>query len=100
MNNYRGIREDWSCCSYYDVRYAQNNSCFVRSIYNNIYAYLYNSPTVKAEERSGYQINIQTTIQQTQQMEEYKRKTQETNGNIKYIGDGRLNLGQRTSLII
>lgn len=99
MNNYRGIREDWSCCSYYDVRFAQNNSCFVRSIYNNIYAYLYNSSSLEAEERSGYQINTQTTIQQTQ-VEEYKRKTQETKGNRKYIGDGRLNLGRRTNLII
>lgn len=77
-----------------------NNSCFVRSIYNNIYAYLYKSPILEAEERSGYQINTQTTIQQTQQVEEYKRKTQEIKGNIKYIGDGRLNLGQRTSLIV
>ena len=41
MNNYRGIREDWSCCSYYDVHYAQNNSCFVRSIYNNNNIYIY-----------------------------------------------------------
>lgn len=77
-----------------------NNSCFVRSIYNNIYAYLYKSPILEAEERSGYQINTQTTIQQTQQVEEYKRKIQETKRNIKYIGDGRLNLGQRTSLIV